>query len=82
MSLEFPRSRVIVPILRKVAESYRESLTPRGRYLLWLTGALAMLGLNTRENQVFKVFAIAAAMLILAMASSLRRPIFFENPQS
>ncbi len=68
-----PRSRVVVPILRKLAESYREFLTPRGRYLLWLTGALAMLGLNTRENQVFKVFAVAAAMLILAFIFTLLR---------
>jgi uncharacterized protein (DUF58 family) len=71
--LYLPRSRVVVPILRKVAESYREFLTPRGRYLLWLTGALAVLGLNTRENQVFKVFAVAAALLIVAFVFAVLR---------
>jgi len=54
------------PIVRKLIESYRESLTDRGRYLLWMTGAVALLGLDTRENQVFKVFAVGAALLLLA----------------
>jgi uncharacterized protein (DUF58 family) len=61
------------PIVAKVVDSYREVLTPRGKYILWTTAALAMLGLNTRVNQVFKVFAIPAAMLLLAYLFSLLR---------
>jgi uncharacterized protein (DUF58 family) len=61
------------PIVAKVVDSYREVLTPRGKYILWTTAALAMLGLNTRVNQVFKVFAIPAAMLVLAFLFSLVR---------
>ncbi len=54
------------PIASRVVESYRERLTPRGKYILWTTAALAILGLNTKENQVFKLFAVVAAMLLLA----------------
>ena len=49
-----------------MAEQYRESLTARGRYLLWTTAGLALMGLNTKENQVFKVFAVTGAMLFVA----------------
>ena len=62
------------PFVGRIAESYREYLTPRGRYLLWATGAVALLGLNTKENQVFKVFAVTAAMLVLAMLFAALRP--------
>jgi uncharacterized protein (DUF58 family) len=61
------------PIVARVVDSYREVLTPRGKYILWATAALAMLGLNTHVNQVFKVFAIPAAMLLLAFLFSLLR---------
>lgn len=61
-------------LARRIADSYREWLTPRGKYLLWTTAALAMLGLNTRENQVFKLFAVAAALLLLAVIFALLGP--------
>jgi uncharacterized protein (DUF58 family) len=61
------------PIVARVVDNYREVLTPRGKYILWTTAALAMLGLNTHVNQVFKVFAIPAAMLFLAFVFSLLR---------
>jgi uncharacterized protein (DUF58 family) len=68
-------SPFVFPIVGRVIDSYREQLTSRGRYLLWTTAALALLGLNTKENQVFKVFAITAAMLLLASVFALlRRP--------
>jgi len=31
-----------------------------------MTGAVTLLGLDTRENQVFKVFAVGAGLLLLA----------------
>jgi hypothetical protein len=61
------------PIASRVVESYRERLTPRGKYILWTTAALAVLGLNTKENQVFKLFAVVAAMLVLATVFALLR---------
>lgn len=61
------------PLAAAVVESYRESLTPNGRYVLWATGAVAVLGLDTRENQVFKVFALGAAMLLVATCFGLAR---------
>lgn len=61
------------PIASRVVESYRERLTPRGKYILWTTAALAVLGLNTKENQVFKLFAVVAAMLLLATVFALLR---------
>ena len=62
------------PFIRSVFEQYRERLTPRGRYLLWLTAALAMMGLDTRGSQVFKVFAVSAAILVVAALFALARP--------
>ena len=53
-------------LVRRVVDQYREWLTPRGRYLFWLTAALAVLGLNTKGTQVFKLFAVTAAMLAVA----------------
>ena len=62
------------PFIRSVFEQYRERLTPRGRYVLWLTAALAMMGLDTRGSQVFKVFAVSAAILVVAALFALARP--------
>jgi uncharacterized protein (DUF58 family) len=58
-----------------VADRFRESLTARGRYLFALTAALALLGLHPKGNQVFKVFAVPASMLVVASTFALsRRP--------
>jgi uncharacterized protein (DUF58 family) len=54
------------PLVGKLVDSYRESFTDRGRYLLWMVGAVALLGLDTRENQVFKLFAVLAGILLFA----------------
>ena len=54
---------------------YEERLTSRGRYLLWATTAFAVIGVDTRRTQVFELFAIAIAILLVAVAyASLRRP--------
>lgn len=54
---------------------YEERLTSRGRYLLWATIAFAWIGVDTRRTQVFELFAIAFAILLVAAAhASLRRP--------
>lgn len=60
-------------LVRRVVDQYREWLTPRGRYLFWLTAFLAIVGLNTKGTQVFKIFAVTAAMLLLAVFFALVR---------
>ncbi len=64
-----------VSILRKIIRAYQERLTGRGRYLLWTVMVLGVLGLDTRRNQVFKLFAGAAAIfLVAALFAFLPRP--------
>ena len=64
-----------VPILRQLIRAYQERLTARGRYLLWTVIVLGVLGLDTRRNQVFKLFAVAAAIfLVAALFAFLPRP--------
>jgi uncharacterized protein (DUF58 family) len=60
-------------LARRLADQYREWLTPRGKYVFWVTAGLAVMGLNAKGNQVFKVFAVPAAMLVLAVAFSILR---------
>jgi len=55
-----------LPLVRKVLHVYRDVLTARGRYVLLATAVVAILGLNPRENLVFELFAVGAAMLIAA----------------
>jgi uncharacterized protein (DUF58 family) len=54
----------------------RRRFTPAGRALLVLLGAAAVLGLDTRRTMAFQLFALAAAMLVLAWLTTLirRRP--------
>ena len=61
------------PILNFLRPLYEERLTARGRYLLWSTALLAVLGLDTRRTQVFSLFAVAAGALLLASAFWLAR---------
>lgn len=60
-------------LVRRVVDQYREWLTPRGRYLFWLSASLAIVGLNAKGTQVFKIFAVTAAMLLLATFFALLR---------
>ena len=64
-----------VLLVRKIIRAYQERLTARGRYLLWTVMVLGVLGLDTRRNQVFKLFAVAAAIfLVAALFAFLPRP--------
>ena len=54
---------------------YRARLTTRGQYLFWTILLVGTLGLDTRRNQVFKIFAVLAALgLIAALFAFLPRP--------
>jgi uncharacterized protein (DUF58 family) len=54
---------------------YRARLTARGQYLLWTILLIGTLGLDTRRNQVFKIFAVLAAIgLVAAFFAFLPRP--------
>lgn len=70
-----PRRNLLLrsPILDFVRPLYEERLTARGRYLLWATALLAILGLDTRRTQVFSLFAVGAGALLLASAFWLAR---------
>jgi uncharacterized protein (DUF58 family) len=64
-----------VLIFRKLLRGYQERLTARGRYLLWTVIVFGVLGLDTRRDQVFKLFAMAAAIfLVAALLAFLPRP--------
>jgi hypothetical protein len=60
-------------VLDFIRPIYEERLTARGRYLLWATALLAVLGLDTRRTQVFSLFAVAASALLLAAVFWLAR---------
>src|ERR1051326_1172946 len=63
-----------IPIVGKVVEQYRERLTPRGRYVFWCMVTLAAVGLDTRRTQVYVLFALAAAIFLVAAIQGLLRP--------
>lgn len=52
--------------------SWQDRLTPRGRYLLWVLGLLALMGLDTRTTQIYVLFAGAAGLLAMATLFALR----------
>lgn len=60
-----------IPIIGGIIESYRERLTARGQYVFWLVMALAALGLDTQRTQVYMLFAVAAAILLVASVYAL-----------
>jgi len=61
--------------VERVVRQYQEHLTSRGRYLLWATAAFAFVGVDTRRTQVFEIFAVAFALLVVALVYALiRRP--------
>ncbi len=65
-----------VRFLAKLVQQYRERLTARGRYFLWVVAALALLGLDTLSSQIFALFAVIAAMCIVASVFA-----FFPRPK-
>jgi uncharacterized protein (DUF58 family) len=54
--------RILGPIVR----SYEENLTARGRRLVWALAVFALVGVDTRRTQVFRLFAVAAAVFLAA----------------
>jgi uncharacterized protein (DUF58 family) len=71
----FSRSLRRTPVVRTLIAVYEERLTRRGRALLWATAAFALVGVDTRRTQVFRLFAVAVALLLVARAFTLlRRP--------
>lgn len=54
------------PIIGALVRAYEEQLTGRGRYLLWATGALGLISLDTRRSHGFMLFAACAAPLLIA----------------
>ena len=63
------------PVLGSLIEGFEHRLTRRGRYLLWATSAFALVGIDTRRSHAYVLFAMAAALLLLASAYGLlRRP--------
>jgi len=71
-----PQDEPRADFLARMMRLYRglpERVTPAGQYLLAVTLALAMLGLDTRRTQAYSLFAVAAAMLLTAAVWTLRR---------
>jgi uncharacterized protein (DUF58 family) len=70
-----PRPLRSVPLLGPALRAYEERLTGRGRALLWAVAALALIGMDTRRSQVYRLFAVVAAAGALAVPfARLRRP--------
>jgi uncharacterized protein (DUF58 family) len=64
-------TRIIGGLIR----AYEERLTDRGRYLVWTTAILALIGVDTTRSRVFVLFAPGAAALAMGLAFALwRRP--------
>lgn len=61
-----PRSLRTLPIAGRLIRVFQERLTLRGRYLFLTIVLLAVLGLDTRRNQVFALFAVAAALFLVS----------------
>lgn len=58
-----------VGTVRRLRSLLRERLSARGRAYLWIVFALGFLGLDTRKNQTYLLFAVAAGVLFVAMFS-------------
>jgi uncharacterized protein (DUF58 family) len=69
LSRQAPPLRAM-PLIGALVRAYEEQLTARGRYLLWATGLIGLLGLDTRRAQVFVLFSVAAGALALAWLSA------------
>lgn len=59
-------ARRSVTLLGRLVREYRARLTARGQYLFWTVLMVATLGLDTRRNQVFKIFAVLAGIAVIA----------------
>lgn len=54
-------------LLRGLRAFYRRRLTERGRFVLWATVGVALVGMDTRRSLVFILFALAAPPLLVAL---------------
>lgn len=62
------------PLIGAVIRVYEERFTDRGRFVLWAAAVFALVGADTRRTQVFELFAVAFALLVVAtIAAALRR---------
>jgi uncharacterized protein (DUF58 family) len=61
------------PLTRAVVLVWENRLTPRGRYLFGVTGAFALLGVDTAARKVYILFSVCAGLLIMAALFALRR---------
>jgi uncharacterized protein (DUF58 family) len=59
------------PPFANVRALVRDQLTTRGRRALILLGAVGLLGIDTRRNQTFMLFALVAAALLVSTAIAL-----------
>ena len=69
----FARALGASRLARAVSRLYRDRLTARGRYVLWLSAALAFVGLDTQQALVYFLFALAVAPWLVAGVLALRR---------
>ncbi|MET0556995.1 MAG: DUF58 domain-containing protein, partial [Vicinamibacteria bacterium] len=68
----FARALGASRLARAVSRLYRDRLTARGRYALWLSAALAFFGLDTQQALVYVLFALAVAPWLVAGVLALR----------
>ena len=54
-------------LLSALRAFYRRRLTERGRFVLWATAGVALVGMDTRRSLVFILFALAAPPLLVAL---------------
>ena len=59
-------------LVRAVLRLYYERLTSRGRYVLWLSLIVGLVGLDTEQALGYILFAIAAGPLLVAVLPALR----------
>jgi uncharacterized protein (DUF58 family) len=63
------------PVVGWLVRYYEDQLTPRGRYLLAVTAAFALVGLDTRRSRLHVLFAVAFAAYVVAWTlTRLRAP--------
>ncbi len=65
-----------IRFVANLVQQYRERLTARGRYFLWVVAVLALLGLDTLSSQIFALFAVVVAMCVVAAVYA-----FFPRPK-
>ena len=65
-----------IRFIARLAQQYRERLTARGRYFLWVMLLFALLGLDTLSSQIFALFAVVAAMSLVGAVHA-----FFPRPK-